>query len=207
MDRPLLPRAGLLMSAGMFGTLLLAGLGLMLVASIVAPPGFRDAGVAIGTPAGLAAQAPLVPGSQAQLLGDGQAAAAAGAPAAVDGMIAAGNQIAGRPYLYGGGHAQPLDRLAAAYDCSSSVAHLLWGGGELSAGGDMTSGEFERWGLPGPGRWVTLYANAGHVFMYVAGLRWDTWDAAGSGDGTPGIGWHPLIRSSAGFVARHPPGL
>jgi hypothetical protein len=54
---------------------------------------------------------------------------------------------------------------------------------------------------------VTLYANADHVFMYVAGLRWDTWNAAGAGDGSAGIGWHPLIRSAAGFVARHPEGL
>jgi hypothetical protein len=71
----------------------------------------------------------------------------------------------------------------------------------------MTSGEFESWGLPGPGKWVTLYASADHVFMYVAGLRWDTHNAAGPGDGTAGIGWHPLVREADGFVARHPAGL
>ena len=54
---------------------------------------------------------------------------------------------------------------------------------------------------------MTLYANADHVFMYVAGLRWDTWNAAGAGDGSAGIGWHPLVRDAAGFVARHPVGL
>jgi hypothetical protein len=54
---------------------------------------------------------------------------------------------------------------------------------------------------------VTIYASSDHVFMYVAGLRWDTHDAAGAGDGSTGIGWHPLVRSAAGFVARHPAGL
>ena len=76
-----------------------------------------------------------------------------------------------------------------------------------SASYDAASGTLESFGQPGVGRWVTLYASADHVFMYVAGLRWDTWNAAGPGDGTTGIGWHPLIRSSAGFVARHPAGL
>jgi hypothetical protein len=154
-----------------------------------------------------AAGAPLTPGPRAQLLPNGDAAAPADAPAAVRGMVAAGNQLAGKPYVYGGAHGLPLNVVAAAYDCSSSVAHLLYGGGLLGAGGDMTSGEFESWGLPGPGRWVTIYASPSHVYMYVAGLRWDTWNAAGAGDGSEGIGWHPLIRGSAGFVVRHPPGL
>jgi cell wall-associated NlpC family hydrolase len=150
---------------------------------------------------------PITPGPRATLLPNGLAAAPAGAPAAIKGIIAAGNQIVGKPYVYGGGHGLPLSQVAPSYDCSSSVSHLLWGGGLLPATGDETSGELESWGLPGPGRWVTLYASAVHVFMYVAGLRWDTHNAAGPGDGSTGIGWHPLIRSSAGFVARHPAGL
>jgi cell wall-associated NlpC family hydrolase len=156
-----------------------------------------------GSTAGL----PITEGPRATLLPDGLAAAPADAPAAVKGIIAAGNQIVGKPYVYGGGHGLPLSQLAPSYDCSSSVSHLLWGGGLLPATGDETSGEYESWGLPGPGRWVTLYASAAHVFMYVAGLRWDTHNAAGPGDGSAGIGWHPLIRSSAGFVVRHPAGL
>jgi hypothetical protein len=72
---------------------------------------------------------------------------------------------------------------------------------------DAASGTLESYGASGPGRWVTLYANPDHVFMYVAGMRWDTHNAAGPDDGSAGIGWHPLIRSSAGFVARHPVGL
>ena len=82
-----------------------------------------------GTPPPTAS--PLTSGPRAQLLADGQAAAPAGAPAAVKGIIAAGNQIVGKPYLYGGGHGLPLDEVAPAYDCSSSVEHLLYGGGLL----------------------------------------------------------------------------
>jgi cell wall-associated NlpC family hydrolase len=158
-------------------------------------------------PAALIGGVPLTPGPRATLLRDGLAAAPVSAPAAVKGMVAAGNQIAGKPYVYGGGHGLPLSAIAPAYDCSSSVSHLLYGGGLLSAAGDATSGEYMSWGMAGPGRWVTIYANFDHVFMYVAGLRWDTHDAAGPGDGSAGIGWHPLIRSSAGFVVRHPAGL
>jgi hypothetical protein len=150
---------------------------------------------------------PVTSGGRAELLPDGQAAAPADAPGAVRGIIAAGNQIAGRPYLYGGAHGLPLDEIAPAYDCSSSVEHLLYGGGLLPAGYGAASGALESFGRPGPGRWVTMYASADHVFMYVAGLRWDTHAAAGPGDGSAGIGWHPLVRSSAGFVARHPAGL
>jgi len=150
---------------------------------------------------------PVASGDRAQLLPDGLAAAPAGAPLAVREMIAAGNQIVGKPYLYGGGHGLPLSDVAPAYDCSSSVEHLLYGAGLLPVDYDAPSGTLESFGQPGPGRWVTLYASADHVFMYVAGLRWDTHNAAGPGDGSTGIGWHPLIRSDAGFVARHPVGL
>ncbi|MBV9806707.1 MAG: hypothetical protein JO286_05965 [Solirubrobacterales bacterium] len=150
---------------------------------------------------------PLTGAEHAQLLPDGLAAAPAGAPAAVQGIIAAGNQIAGKPYVLGAGHGLPLSEVAPAYDCSSSVEHLLYGAGLLPNGYDAPSGTLESFGRPGPGRWVTLYANPDHVFMYVAGLRWDTHNAAGAGDGSTGIGWHPLIRDSAGFVARHPVGL
>jgi hypothetical protein len=150
---------------------------------------------------------PVTSGPRARLLADGQAAAPAAAPAAVKGIIAAGNQIVGKPYAYGGGHGLPLDQVAPSYDCSSSVEHLLYGGRLLSVGFDAASGYFETWGAPGPGRWVTIYASADHIFMYVAGLRWDTHNAAGAGDGTTGIGWHPLVRESEGFVVRHPVGL
>jgi hypothetical protein len=150
---------------------------------------------------------PVTSGPRARLLADGQAAAPAAAPAAVKGIIAAGNEIVGKPYVYGGGHGIPLSEIAPSYDCSSSVEHLLWGGGLLAATYDAASSTLESWGAPGPGRWVTIYASADHVFMYVAGLRWDTHNAAGPGDGSTGIGWHPLVREDEGFVVRHPVGL
>jgi hypothetical protein len=85
-------------------------------------------------------------------------------------MIAAGNEIVGKPYVYGGGHGLPLSEVAPSYDCSSSVAHLLWGGGLLAVNTDMTAEEFEILGsCPAPVKWVTLYASSDHVFMYVAG--------------------------------------
>lgn len=155
------------------------------------------------TPTGV----PLTNGERARLLPDGLAAAPEGAPAAVKEMIAAGNQIVGRPYLYGGAHGLPLSQIAPAYDCSSSVEHVLYGGRLLPVTFGAPSSSLESFGGPGPGSWVTLYANPDHVFMYVAGLRWDTHDAAGPGDGSSGIGWHPLIRSADGFLARHPVGL
>jgi hypothetical protein len=150
---------------------------------------------------------PVTPGQRARLLPNGLAAAPADAPPAVKQMIAAGNQIAGKPYLYGAAHGLPLSEVASAYDCSSSVEHLLYGAGLVPVTYDAPSGALEGFGAAGPGQWVTLYASADHVFVYVAGLRWDTHDAAGPGDGSGGIGWHPLVRSSDGFVARHPVGL
>jgi hypothetical protein len=150
---------------------------------------------------------PVTPGDRARLLRNGLAAAPAAAPPAVKEMIAAGNQIAGKPYVYGAGHGVALSAIASAYDCSSSVEHLLYGARMLPVTDSAASAALGSFGRPGPGRWVTLYASASHVFMYVAGLRWDTHDAAGPGDGSNGIGWHPLVRSADGFVARHPEGL
>jgi hypothetical protein len=150
---------------------------------------------------------PLTAGNRATLLSDGTAAAPADAPSAVKAIIAAGNQIVGKPYVYGGGHGLPLDEVAPSYDCSSSVDHLLYGARLLPVTDDGTAADLEGFGAPGPGRWVTLYASSDHVFMYVAGLRWDTHNAAGPQDGSTGIGWHPLVREAIGFVARHPVGL
>jgi hypothetical protein len=150
---------------------------------------------------------PVTSGPRARLLPHGLAAAPAAAPPAVKQIIAAGNEIAGKPYVYGAGHGVPLSAIASAYDCSSSVEHLLYGARLVPVTDGAASVSLESFGQPGLGRWVTLYANASHVFMYVAGLRWDTHDAAGPGDGSTGIGWHPLVRSSDGFVARHPMSL
>jgi len=120
-----------------------------------------------------------------------------GAPGAVGQVMAAGNAIASLPYLYGGGHASFH---ANAYDCSGSVSYALAAAGLVSA--PLTSGAFESWGDPGPGKWITVWANAGHVFMYVAGWRFDT--VALSQGGTR---WSQSGSGTGGYVARHPPGL
>jgi len=127
----------------------------------------------------------------------GMAQPPAGAPAAVAQVIAAGNAIATLPYIWGGGHGSFHD---SGYDCSGSVSYALAAAGLLSSPLDSTG--FESWGLPGPGRWITVYANAGHAFMMVAGWRFDT--VALSQGGTR---WSQSGTDTSAFVARHPPGL
>jgi peptidoglycan hydrolase CwlO-like protein len=121
----------------------------------------------------------------------------AGAPAAVREMIAAGNAIATLPYIWGGGHGSFQ---AAGYDCSGSVSYALAAAGLLSS--PEVSGDFESYGDPGPGRWVTIYANAGHVWMEIAGWRFDTVALAYGG-----TRWARGGGEFSGFVVRHPPGL
>ena len=128
----------------------------------------------------------------------GMARAPANAPDAIRRVIAAGNQIARSPYLWGGGHGKWQDH---GYDCSGSVSYALAFGGML--GYTLTSGQLMNWGSPGPGKWLTIYANEGHVFMYVAGLRFDTSGRIGDHSSR----WQLAPRSAGGFVARHYPGL
>ncbi len=120
-----------------------------------------------------------------------------GAPAAVREVIAAGNAIATLPYIYGGGHASFH---ADGYDCSGSVSYALAAAGLVSS--PMVSGDFETWGDPGPGTWITIYANAGHVWMEVAGWRFDTVALAEGG-----TRWARGGGEFSGFIVRHPPGL
>jgi cell wall-associated NlpC family hydrolase len=128
---------------------------------------------------------------------DGTAVAPLEAPDVVATVIAAGNAIATTPYVWGGGHGAWRDK---GYDCSGSVSFALAGAGLMNS--PLTSGLFMHWGARGPGKWITIYANQGHVFMVVAGLRFDTSGAQG------GTRWQPATgRSYGGFVARHPPGL
>jgi peptidoglycan hydrolase CwlO-like protein len=127
----------------------------------------------------------------------GMVQAPAGAPEAVRQIIAAGNAIATLPYVYGGGHASFH---ADGYDCSGSVSYALAAAGLVSS--PMVSGAYENWGDAGPGHWVTLYANAGHIWMEVAGWRFDTVALAESG-----TRWARGGGEFSGFVVRHPPGL
>jgi peptidoglycan hydrolase-like protein with peptidoglycan-binding domain len=136
-------------------------------------------------------------GSQATVGPDGRAVAPAGAPPQVQQIIAAGNEIASKPYKYGGGHGNWDD---SGYDCSGSVSYALHGAGLLDEA--LPSGSFVDWGDPGPGQWVTIYANGGHMYMVVAGLRFDT-----SGRSNHNTRWQSEQRSSDGYTVRHPPGL
>ncbi len=120
-----------------------------------------------------------------------------GAPAAVGLVMAAGNAIAGLPYLYGGGHAGFKD---TAYDCSGSISYALASAGLVTS--PMASGGFMSWGEPGPGKWITIYTNPGHMFMVVGGWRFDTTALRGGG-----TRWTRQMRGTGGFIARHPPGL
>jgi len=154
---------------------------------------------ATGGPTPLSAALTMtVPGSVAQIMSDGYAAAPAQAPPAVQQAIWAGNQLIGLPYVYGGGHASFV---ASGYDCSGTVSYALYGGGLLDS--PLDSSAFETWGLPGQGAWITVYTNPQHAFLEVAGIRLDT-STEGDPTGASGPRWRPLLASTTGFVARHP---
>jgi cell wall-associated NlpC family hydrolase len=132
------------------------------------------------------------------IAGSGQLPIPPSVPPVVQQVIAGANEIADFPYVFGGGHASFVD---SAYDCSGSVSYALAAGGLLSA--PETSGELAKWGAPGPGRYITVFANAGHTFMYVDGILFDT---AGR-SGVYASRWQVGMASSAGFAERHWPGL
>jgi hypothetical protein len=135
--------------------------------------------------------------SHAIALGNGVALPPLEAPEAVKQIIEAGNGIARTPYIWGGGHGKWLDK---GYDCSGSVSFVLASAGLLST--TETSGQLMSFGQPGPGRWVTIFASDGHVFLEVAGIRFDT-----GAQSVTGSRWANTGRSTAGFVTRHPAGL
>ena len=139
----------------------------------------------------------VVPGAKGTVTADGFAVPPESAPGVVKDVIAAGNAIATTPYKWGGGHARWDD---TGYDCSGSVSYALHGGGLLDSA--LVSGDFARWGSPGPGRWITIYANAGHVYMVVAGMRFDT-----SARSRTGSRWTMEQRDSTGFSVTHPRNL
>jgi cell wall-associated NlpC family hydrolase len=130
--------------------------------------------------------------------GDGKIPIPTGVPEVVQRVIAGGNAIADFPYIWGGGHGSFV---ANGYDCSGSVSYALAAGGLLSA--PLVSGDLASWGEPGPGRWITIYANAGHTFMSVAGIWFDT---AGR-SGPYASRWLVATPPLEGYAVRHPPGL
>ncbi len=137
---------------------------------------------------------------RATLTSSGLAIPPANAPAPVVAAIEAGNEIAHLPYIWGGGHVTYEDN---GYDCSGSLSFILAAAGLLT--GTETSGQLMSYGDPGPGRWITIYANAGHTFAYIAGLRFDTVALAESG-----TRWsnRPADESNLpSFAIRHPVGF
>ena len=191
---------------------------------------YQGAGtVAFGPACSAALGTPLVPGTRARILPSGDAAAPADAPIVVQQMIAAGNRIDRFAYSYGGAHGDPARTMnqsnpnpaavpgaeengGPGYDCSSATSYVLWGGGlgqSLLGGGVDDSTELESVGLPGPGKWVTIFATAGHAYIEVAGIYFDTAAGLGNPPNPPSTGprWSSVGTGPAGFVERHPPGL
>src|SRR3954463_11576409 len=136
---------------------------------------------------------------------NGLAYAPKDAPPQVVKAIAAANKIVRMPYRYGGGHNPTFKD--SGYDCSGSVSFALHGGGLLRS--PLDSSSFMHWGLAGKGRWITVYTNPGHAYMYIAGLRLDTGQRNKATGAAPGSGprWNYGARSNRGFTARHPAGF
>jgi cell wall-associated NlpC family hydrolase len=149
------------------------------------------------------APAPVGPPGRAKLRKDGTAVAPADAPAEIQAAIAAGNAIKAMPYRWGGGHRTFYD---SGYDCSGAVSYVLHGAGMLES--PMTSGGFaSSWGAPGKGRWITVFGNAGHVYMVVAGLRFDTSAVGEKLNQGSGPRWRKTKRKPRGYTLKYFPGF
>ena len=198
-----------------------------------APAAASTTPVAAGGQGCVPVSGPTVPGAVARILPNGLAAIPQGAPPTVQEMIAAGNQIIGYPYSWGGGHAPVSMKVppgpgadpgqqengGPGYDCSSSVSFVLWGGGlgqSLLGGQVLTSWTLENVGLQGAGQWVTIYAGTsggqGHTFIEVAGIVLDTVHGSATTPGGTGPRWQPASEvsyetNSGSFLTRHPQGL
>ena len=189
---------------------------------VVLVVGFPASAVAQTSPTGGAEfsdsdPAPIVaPGSKATLLPDGTAAAPADAPPQVQAAIFAANKLQNKPYIYGGGHAKVEDK---GYDCSGTVSYALLAHDDLGLEAPLPSGSFMSWGEAGEGEWITVYANRGHAYAVIAGLRLDT-SIGSSPRGADrklaaqhkkamekGPRWRPWERSSRGYKKRHPVGF
>jgi cell wall-associated NlpC family hydrolase len=178
-----------------------AALGLAGVAALIALPapalGAGSGGIGPGGGSGGPTPGTTTPGTKAKIK-DGYAIPPANAPRKVVRAIEAANEIVkDKPYCLGGGHARRRDR---CYDCSGSISYALTGAGLLDYA--MPSGSFMRWEEAGKGRWITVYANGGHMYAVIAGLRLDTSMTVGDGPG-----WSAQMRSGSGYAKRHPAGF
>jgi cell wall-associated NlpC family hydrolase len=188
------------------GRIAVAGLTLACALAIAVPASAQTGGTpppGSTTTTTTTTPAPTGPPGKATLTSKGAAIAPANAPWQVQAAIAAGNQIRKMPYRWGGGHASFYD---SGYDCSGAVSYVLHGAGLLS--GPMPSGPLaSSWGTYGRGLWITVYANTSHVYMVVAGLRFDT-----SAVGEPvrrgsGPRWRSTKRKPTGYVPKYYPSL
>ena len=157
------------------------------------------------------------PHGKATLLPNGLAIAPTDAPPEVKAIIEAGNAIATKPYVYGGGHNAKFT--GRGYDCSGSISYALHGGGLLDS--PLDSSSFMKWGDRGDGSWITIYTNPGHAYMVVAGLRFDTsmrTPIASSArksstrrtrraQRTMSSRWSTKMRPTDGYTVRHPEGF
>jgi len=149
-------------------------------------------------PAETAPVAPTVPGKKAKLLKSGKAVAPASAPQEVKDAIEAANSIRKKPYIYGGGH---RSFKAKGYDCSGAVSYVLNAAGLLDS--PLPSGSLMKWGRPGLGTWITVYAHGGHTYAVIAGLRWDTSAVNEPFNSGSGPRWRASKRSPKGYAVRH----
>jgi hypothetical protein len=161
-----------------------------------APPGSTTT-TATTTPS-----APIGPPGRGKVRKNGTAVAPADAPPAIQAAIAAGNAIHTYPYRWGGGHRSFFD---TGYDCSGAVSYLLHAAGFLSS--PMPSGPLaSSWGAFGKGRWITVYANASHAYMVVAGMRFDTSAVGERLNQGSGPRWRRTKRKPLGYTAKFYPG-
>jgi hypothetical protein len=180
--------------------LALAGLTALFALAAAVPASAQTGGTPPpgGTESTPTTPAPTGPPGKAKLRKDGTAVAPANAPPAVQSAIAAGNAIRTKPYRWGGGHRSFSD---TGYDCSGAVSYVLNGAGMLTS--PMPSGPLMGWGLPGKGYWISIYSNPSHVYMVVAGLRFDTSAVGEKVRQGSGPRWRRSKRKPTGYVVRH----
>jgi hypothetical protein len=175
----------------------LAGL-FFIVALVAAAPAAGQTDSTTTTTVPGAPEGTTVPTGMATILADGKASIPAGAPDAVARAIQAANRIHRKTYIWGGGHRAFK---AKGYDCSGAVSYVLHAAGLLSF--PLVSGQLAFWGVPGPGSWISVYANKVHTYMMIAGLRYDTSPRGETVDQGRGPRWRYTIRTGAGFAVRH----
>jgi cell wall-associated NlpC family hydrolase len=176
-------------------------------ALIAASPAAGQSGTTTGTTTttpipGAPAGSTPPPANVATILPGGKASVPAGAPYSVARAIKAANKIHRRTYIWGGGH---RSFKAKGYDCSGAVSYVLHAAGVLRY--PLVSGQLASWGSPGPGSWITVYANRTHTYMVIAGLRYDTSPRGEWVDQGRGPRWRFTLRAPTGFAIRHWAGL